>query len=174
MGSAGAACGKPCGPTQTCLPCSWLLSPGSEDGASGGSSGPQRRMWPWRDGVEAGVGGHADRVLWPEPGWTGSRISGTGTRRCHRLRGPERRGKVASRLPAPAGFLAVWAPPRRAWHVFPARRVPATVRGPRLGVIRRGPRPASGEHGFADKGRKRLGRVNTDGGGRRLGAVRGP
>lgn len=49
---------------------------GSEGGASGGGSGPQSQMWPWRDGVEAGVCGHADRVLSLEPRYTGSRIQG--------------------------------------------------------------------------------------------------
>lgn len=28
-------------------------------------------MWPWRDGAEAGVGGHADCVLSREPGVRG-------------------------------------------------------------------------------------------------------
>lgn len=84
VGSAGAASGKPCRPVQTCLPRSWLVFPGSEGGASGGSSGPQSQMWPWRDGVEAGVGGHADRACFR---WK-AEFRGNGTRHCCGLRGP--------------------------------------------------------------------------------------
>lgn len=71
-------------------------------------------------------------------------------------------------LRASAGFLVVWSPPtprvveRGAWPVFPARRVPGTVRSPRLGVDQTR-LPSSGSTGLPTRagscggGRTRMG-----------------